>query len=214
MQKLNTALSAILLIAVAYLLIDKFSSSENEAEVATEVEEVKEAESNSGLSGEGKTAYINIDSINSNYNFLNDKLKVLRDEQSRSERRMTNKLKKAEDEFMKLQQEAKYMTPSQMEEAERKIQASQQELESYEKRLANDLYELESSIQKELNDRIMETVESVNSNYGYDYVLAKSAGGGILIGKESYDLTDEVLNSLNSAYAAELAAEKGASEAE
>jgi outer membrane protein len=214
MQKLNTALTIILLLLVGYLLFDKFSSSDKEEDTVTEVAEVLEVDPAAELSGEGKIAFINIDTINTNYTFLNDKLKVLRDEQSRSERRMTNKLKKAEDEFMKLQQEAKYMTPSQMEEAERKIQASQQELEAYEKRLASDLYELETSIQKDLNDRIMATVKSINAQFGYDYVLAKSAGGGILIGKESYDLTDEVLNSLNSTYAAELAAEKGAQPAE
>ncbi|NND94569.1 MAG: OmpH family outer membrane protein [Flavobacteriales bacterium] len=207
MQKFNTILSVILLLVVGYLLVDRFKTQE--VPVEEKIEEEPSTDDNEiGLSGEGKIAYIDIDSINAKYVFLEDKLKVLRDEQSRSERRMTNKLKKAEDEFIKLQEEARYMTPSQMQEAEQKIQASQQELESYEKRLANDLYELESSIQNDLNDRIMRAVNSTNAKYGFDYVLAKSSGGGILIGKESYNLTNEVLETLNSDYTAELAAEK------
>ncbi|NNC83140.1 MAG: OmpH family outer membrane protein [Flavobacteriales bacterium] len=206
MQKINTALIIIALLISGYLLVDRMKGST--AEDPTQEVSVEPIEEGETLPGEGKIAYINIDSININFTYLDDKLKVLKEETSRSERRMANRMRKAEEEYMKLQEEARYMTPSQMQEAEQKIQQSQMDLQAYQEKLTSDLIKLETEIQEDLNERIMGVVEDINAKYGYDYILAKSAGGGILIGNESYEITQEVIEMLNQRYAEELAAEK------
>jgi outer membrane protein len=201
MQKLNTALSIVLLVLVGYLLIDKFSGKDTQEE--PEVVEAFATEELDDRIGVGQIAFINLDTLNANYKFLEDKLAELRTEQGKSERRMANKVKRAEEEYMQLQEDARYMTPSQMEEAQIKLQNSQLELQDYQERLANDLMKLEASMQEVLNDNIMGMVDEVNSKYGYDYILAKSSGGGILHGNEAFDITSEILDGLNASYAAE-----------
>ena len=68
-------------------------------------------------------------------------------------------------------------------------------------RMTQEIMNLEIKIEKELGERLQVQVDSINSVYRYDYILAKSQGGGVIVTNEMYDLTDEVLKALNSEYA-------------
>lgn len=207
MQKLNTALIIVLLILVGYLFFSSSTASPETEVTETDLveESVDEAEIDERI-GVGKIAFINLDTLNAQYEFLEDNLAELRTEQGKSERRMANKVRKAEEEYMQLQEDARFMTEAEIQQAQVSLQNKQIELQEYQDRLANDLLKLEASMQEVLSGNIMSMVEEVNLKYGYDYVLAKSAGGGILIGNDAYDITTEVIDGLNSKYQAEQAA--------
>lgn len=209
MQKINTILLVILFLAVGYLLIDKFSetsSSSSDIE-SSEVKEEIIDEAIDDRPGVGKIAYVNLDSLNAQFTFLSDKLDLMQDEQIRQQKKFEGQAKKVEQRYLALQEEAYTMTQDQLLAAQTEMEQAQAQLQSSQGRITQELLALETSIQTELDERINAELERVNEKYGYDYILAKATGSGVLLTSDQFDITKEVLEGLNASYEVEKAEE-------
>lgn len=203
MQKINTILLILLLLAVGYLLIDRFSNPSENADEAIEVVEEVSTEVADQRPGVGQIAFVDLDSLNAHFDFLKDKLDLMQSEQSRQQKSFERQAKKVEERYMSLQEDAYKMTQDQLVAAETEMQQAQVQLQSSQERITKELIALETSIQKELNERIDAELEKFNEIHGYDYILAKSAGGGVLTTKDQFDVTQPILEALNATYAAD-----------
>lgn len=210
MQKFNSIASIILLLAVGYLLIDKFSATPDSTPIAKPVADLpkEQVEKPQGDVGGNGIAYVDLDTLNSKFTFLLDKLELMRSEQSREQKNFERKAQRANERFLSLQEQAYSMTPEQMEAASAEMETAQESLQNEQDQITERLYNLEKSIQSELDERIHRHLDSLNAVYGYDYILAKAAGSGVLVANDAFNITDEVLKSLNDEYKAEKAVKK------
>ncbi len=207
MQKINTILLIVLLLAVGYLLIDKFSGASSDT---SNIQPIEMTEKDSGeviddRPGVGKIAYVDLDTLNSQFAFLTDKLDLMQSEQTRQQRRFQGQAKKVEERYLTLQEDAYKMTQDQLLAAQTEMEQAQAQLQSSQEQITNELLALETSIQTELDERIDEELNRVNEKYGFDYIMAKAVGSGVLLANEEFDITKEVLAGLNATYEAEKA---------
>jgi len=107
-----------------------------------------------------------------------------------------------------LNQKAYTMTESQLAAAQEELEQLQQSIENYQKQLTDDLLNLESSLQNELNTRISDHLKKYNETEAFDYILGYQVGGQVLLRNEALNITDVVIQGLNDDYATELEAAK------
>lgn len=153
-------------------------------------------------------AFIYGDTVNNRYQFLIDAEAELESERKRIDRRLQNKLGEAEKRAGELQRQAPTMTQNQMQEAQLELQNLDLEMQQYQERLAADFRKREVELQKEYVEKVNSFLEEYNADGTYDMVLNFQQGGNLLWIKDSYNITDEVVEGLNKAYEKHLNAKK------
>jgi outer membrane protein len=169
---------------------------------------VEKEEQNTGL----RIAFIYGDTINARYNFLIDAEDELERERKLIDDRMQRKLSRAEARARELQQQAPTMTQTQMQEAQLELQNLDLEMQQFQESLANDFRKRESALQKEYVEIVDSFLESYNADGKYDVIMNFQRGGNLLWVNKGFDITDEVLDGLNKAYAERLDAKKAEAE--
>jgi outer membrane protein len=154
-----------------------------------------------------KVAFIYGDTINEKYQFLIDVEEELEKERKVIEERIRRKLQKAEQRAAELQRQAPTMTQMEVQEAQLELQNLDIEIQQFQEKLATDFRRREIELQEDYIGRIRTFLEDYNSNGKYDIILNFQPGGNLLWIKDKYDVTQEVLDSLNQQYARELATE-------
>jgi outer membrane protein len=154
-----------------------------------------------------KIAYIYGDTINAKYQFLIDAENELETERKKIDERLRRKLQRAEKRATELQQQAPTMTQTQMQEAQLEMQNLEIDMQRFQETLANDFREKEIALQTEYVAKVDSFLNAFNADGRYDMILNFQAGGNLLWINSAYDVTDEVLEGLNSEYKAESKAE-------
>jgi outer membrane protein len=106
-----------------------------------------------------------------------------------------------------IQQRAQSIPPVEMQALEAKYKAKVDALAKEEAQLneqrakANDeLNKRLADIDKDLVNRVNTLIEKISKEKGYDYILMKGGGAGVLYGKKELDVTQEILKALNEEY--------------
>jgi outer membrane protein len=201
MQKLNTVLIAVLTIAVIYLFATRNPTPEDIPEEEIVMEDLDTPQMS------GRIAFIDVDSLNSKYLFLDEVKKELESAQKKKQRSMENRLRKAEERFLELQEKAPYMTEKEYQDAQVELQQLDGQITSYRERMASELMDMEVELNKQFYDRLTKTLQTENAELGFDYILGYQLGGPVLLYNDSLDLTTQVVDKLNAEYEAEKAAE-------
>lgn len=149
-----------------------------------------------------KIAYVDIDSLLSNYNFS----VTLRNEMLRKSEnaRMTlsEKAKAIQadmEDFQRKVENNVYATRQRAEEEQARILKSQEDYQRLEQRLAGELSTEEQKNNIILRDSINNFLKDYNATHGHDLILSKMADN-ILLANEALDITKEVVDGLNNRY--------------
>lgn len=195
MKKNNILKIAFALVAI---FIIASCANKNQNTTSTETATPIEAESKQGL----KIAYVDIDSLLSNYNFsvtlrnemlrkgenmrmtLSEKAKVIQADMEDFQRKMENNV---------------YATRQRAEEEQARIIKSQEDYARMEQRLVNELSAEEQKNNIILRDSINNFLKDYNKSHGYDLILSRMADN-ILLANETLDITKEVIDGLNNRY--------------
>ena len=196
MKNIQSLIIALLAIAVGYLLFDKFSETSSKPTSTEEVAETEVDEEANQL----RLAYINIDSLNSQYKYIVDQTELLEKETSKVKARIQNKLKQAENRQAELQEQLPGMTQQQFEAAQAEMQKMQYDLQDYESRQSQKLQEL----QIETQDKIQEQLDSFLTPYkeDYDFIFSYARGTELMHANVSFEITEELVSKMNAAYEA------------
>jgi outer membrane protein len=95
------------------------------------------------------------------------------------------------------------LTQGQMEKTERELTAEQEALESLDARYSEVMNLKQLNVLQEIRDSIINAANRVNARrYGADYIFASGQASVIVHANPVYDVTQEVLEEMNSAYKA------------
>ncbi|MBK8632782.1 MAG: OmpH family outer membrane protein [Saprospiraceae bacterium] len=169
-----------------------------------------------GTATSGIVVYLNIDTLLEKYDLYQESKTLLEDESRKADQALAGKVetfqKRAADfqqRVYQTQQRAQDLAPVQLQALEQKFAAEQQKLAKEEADLtarrdnaARDLEGKLIDLQKNLKDNIDAHLEKIAAERGYDYVLIKGSGGGVLFGKKTLDITDQTIKELNEMHAA------------
>lgn len=201
-QKISIVLNAVLLIAVGVLFYMVFSMK-------------KQLAGNTGSDtlsvaavplpkAEGKTMYINIDSLEAKYEYF---IKIKADLEKLG-RANEAEIKGLYDNFQRTYQkyqqqiEAQTMTQEQYQEAQMTLAEMEKSIREKEERISENY----SKKAEQLNNQFLKNIEvylkKKSQEHNYSYVLAYAKGANLLYVNDSLDITKQVVTGLNAEYKA------------
>jgi outer membrane protein len=192
LSKISIGLNIILLIAVVNLYV-KTCNNDDPKEEPVLVEDTT-------FEKPMKIAFIDTDSLNAHYEYVQFITEELNKEIEKKQRRLERKTSKLQTEFTQLQRLSSSMTQAQLQAAQQRAVEMDNEIQVMQNDLADEVNEERMAMQKTLLEKIDSFMTKYNEKEQYDYILKKFDGSGIIIANDAYNITDTIINLLNDDY--------------
>jgi outer membrane protein len=187
---ISLGLNIVLLIAVAVLFYLHFSGQPSDPN----------GEGAAGKEGELEIAYINSDSLLSNYEFFNDLAEQLDEKRRKLEAEYQNRAQGLQQEIEQFRRNVNNMTIGQGRAVEEDLMKKQQNLMQYQERLTQQLMQEEANLNERLYDKVSEFLETYGKDNNLELVLTYQKGSGVLYADDSLNITESVIEGLNTEY--------------
>ena len=168
-----------------------------------------EAKSESKAPAELKIAYVEVDSIMTQYTFAKEYSALLEKKGQNIQTTIAQKgqaLQAAAANFQQKIQQNAFTSREQAESQQAAIQRDQANLQSLQQRLRNEFAAEQEKYNNALHDSIAHYLAAYNKDKKYSIIFSKS-GDNLLYADKAYDITKEVIAGLNKAYKGKVAAE-------
>ena len=186
MKNLSLILNGVLIVAVGILYYMHFS------------------ENKSGHSLDSKKSssivFVNSDSLLANYEYIKEAKKELEDRHQKAEADFNAKGEAFQNKVKSFQENAKALTPNQIQAKEKELKEEEDMLMQYKQKLTADLTDKGQEIDEKLFTAIRDYLKKNVGGKNYNYVLGYTKGGGILFANDSLDITGSLLEGLNKEY--------------
>ncbi len=192
------------IMSVMALGVLAFASCNKEAQKVDEKQQTPVAQT-----GAMKIAYVEVDSIMSQYKFCKEYSQILQKKSQNIENTLAAKQRSLQAAAAKFQQDVqsnKY-TQQQAEAVQAGLQRQSADLQALQQRLGNDFQNETNTFNKALRDSIQHYLNAYNKDKKYALIISK-AGDNILYADKAYDITNEVIAGLNKAYKSTVANKK------
>ncbi len=196
MKKLSLVLNVILIIAVAGIYFLHFSGKKSSKleKSADGTEQI--------IDRDYAIAYINIDTLVTNYQLFIDKNNELLTKRNESEAELQIQSKSFENEVKDFQNKVSkgLITRTKAQMLQQELAQKEQQLYATRDNLAMQLAEEEQVMYRQVLNEVMEYLEEYNKEYNYKYIFSNSFGGQLLYTDKSLNITMDVLEGINEAY--------------
>ncbi len=200
MKNVSLIINVVLGAAVAVLYVLHFTAPSIPEEIQAEYEERGEL-----FSSPDDIVFVNFDTLLENYDMFFDLQKQFLERQQELEGDLTTRSRRYEREVTEFQDRVQkgLMTRTQAQQRELELMQVQQELMQMSEQYSMELREEEQVMNRQLQHSIYDFLEEYNKKHNYRYILSHSFGGPFLYTDNRLDITDDVIEGLNSSYAAQ-----------
>ena len=148
-----------------------------------------------------KVAYVEIDSIMSQYTYWKDVTKIIKAKEANIQRTLAGKQKAIQAAAANFQQnvQANKYTQVQAQQIQASIQKQAQDADALQQRLGAESQNEVAKYNKALSDSVHNYLKEYNKDKKFAIILAKS-GDNILYADPAYNITDDVIKGMNQAY--------------
>ena len=148
-----------------------------------------------------KVAYVEIDSIMSQYTYWKDVTKIIKAKEANIQRTFAGKQKAIQAAAANFQQnvQANKYTQVQAQQIQASIQKQAQDADALQQRLGAEYQNEVAKYNKALSDSVHNYLKEYNKDKKFAIILAKS-GDNILYADPAYNITDDVIKGMNQAY--------------
>ena len=148
-----------------------------------------------------KVAYVEIDSIMSQYTYWKDVTKIIKAKEANIQRTLAGKQKAIQAAAANFQQnvQANKYTQLQAQQIQASIQKQAQDADALQQRLGAEYQNEVAKYNKALSDSVHNYLKEYNKDKKFAIILAKS-GDNILYADPAYNITDDVIKGMNQAY--------------
>ncbi len=193
MKQFSTILNIVLLLAVGYLYFLHFSTDKKSKITTNTVS--KHVDS---CLGEPIIAYVDLDSLNNNVNFIKQRKKELEVEQNSIASEYENAYRDMENQKNTFLKRGNAITQQEAEEFQAKLMQRQQQIEAAKQSKAQNLAQKGAKIMEDLQAKMKEFLSDYNKDKKYTYILATGTGLDYLFYKDSTrNITPDVVKGLN-----------------
>lgn len=194
MKNLSYVLNAILFVLVGVLFYLHFAGSA--ALGAKGAAPGTDSAANAPL----RIAYVNIDSLESQYSYFQEKKAELEKKQESIQNDLSSRARSLQNELAELQKKAPTLTQAQGEAAQQGLMKKQQALQQREQQLRQEYLQQQQDFNVELHRRLDSFLNAYNADKGYSYIFSYSEGISEILYKDSaFDITADVIRGLNAA---------------
>lgn len=148
-------------------------------------------------------AYVNIDSLLTNYNFAKDLNEALMRKEESSRATLNQKetqLNAAAQEFQRKLQNNAFLSQERAEQEQQRILKMQQEYQQTAQNLSREFALEQQKLNLQLADTIKANLVEFNKDKNYEIIFSNTASDNILYADKKYDITREVIRFLNNKY--------------
>lgn len=152
--------------------------------------------------GDLKIAYVEVDSLMTQYEFCKEFSLVLQKKSNNARNTLTQKGQQLQNAAANFQQKLNnnaFTSREQAESQQAAIQRQQQSLQELQARLENELANETAKYNDALRDSLMHFLDAYNKDKKFDLILTKQ-GDNILYAAKRFDITKDVINGLNKRY--------------
>jgi outer membrane protein len=192
MKNILLITNIILIVLVGYLYYLHFSDVKKPA-----IQSIQK-KAGGGLKG-ARVAYIDLDSLQSNYTYYKKIKTEFEHRQSAANDEISGMQKKYQTRAMQLQQKGATMTQPEQEAAMQEINKMQQDLQSRKQAIDNDLYNYNSKMKEDILTRIQDYLKEYNKDGRYSYIFSYEPGF-MFYKDSSLNITNDVIAGLNYLY--------------
>ncbi|MDO4309148.1 MAG: OmpH family outer membrane protein [Prevotella sp.] len=149
-----------------------------------------------------KIAYVEVDSLMSQYNFCKDFSLILQKKSNNARNTLNAKgqqLQAAVNNFQHKMNNNGFTSREQAATVQAAIQRQQEDLQELQNRLASELDAETAKYNEALRDSLQSFLKVYNKTKKYDLIMSK-AGDNILFADKKHDITNDVINGLNKRY--------------
>ena len=149
-----------------------------------------------------KIAYVEVDSLMTQYNFAKDYSVTLQKKSNNARNTLTqkgNQLQAAANNFQQKLNNNGFQSREQAASVQAAIERQQRDLQELQVRLETELANETQKFNEALRDSLNNFLTAYNKDKQYDLILSK-AGDNILMANRRYDITQDVINGLNKRY--------------
>ena len=160
------------------------------------------ATANDNATGGIKIAYVEVDSLMTQYEFCKEFTLILEKKSTNARNTLNSKgqaLQSAMANFQQKLQNNGFTSREQAEGQQAAIQRQQQSLQELQARLENELAQETQKYNAGLRDSLSHFLDAYNKDKKYDLILTKQ-GDNILYAAKRFDITADVINGLNKRY--------------
>ena len=155
--------------------------------------------------GQGiRVAYVEVDSLMTQYDYAKDYSVTLEKKSNNARNTLNQKgaqLQAAVNNFQQKLNNNGFQSREQAASVQMAIEKQQRDLQELQARLENELASETQKFNVSLRDSLKSFLNSYNSDKKFDYIFSK-AGDNILLSNTKYDITQDVINGLNKRYKA------------
>ncbi|MDR1525347.1 MAG: OmpH family outer membrane protein [Tannerella sp.] len=195
-EKIHYVIEAVLAVAVIILFVLQFSDKKKSAPVAV-------ASNSSAAESPMPIAFIDVDSLMSNYIYSIDLNEQITKKFENSRANLTEKLRKLQSEAADFQRKVdtgSFLSRERLEAEQQRLMKKDQDLQELQAQMSQELGEEQLRMNVELRKTIISQLREFNKGKGYQIVYGKM-NDNILYADEAYDITGEVIEYLNRQYA-------------
>ncbi|MEG1543398.1 MAG: OmpH family outer membrane protein [Tannerellaceae bacterium] len=197
MKNINYVINGILAVAVVILFVMQFSGKK-------EMSVTRTFTTGDDAPGLLPIAYVNVDSLMSNYNYSKDLNEIILKKQENSRASITQKARVLQTEMAEFQRKVEnnaFLTRERGEQEQQRLVNKQQELQELDNRLAQELMAEQQKLNEQLRDTVVAQLKVFNETRGYQVIFSNTLGDNVLLAGDAYDITAELLEQLNKNYA-------------
>ena len=189
-NKINLGINALLLIAVAFLLVNHFRGGAGKGP-----DEALKTADETGP----KIVFVNSDTLLQKYEYINQKQEELYKKEQEADAQLKTRGRALEREFIAAQDKIQkgLLAPNQIAAEEQRLGQKQQALAAEQERINRELLAEGQKLQEELSKTIKALLTDIRAEKGYDFILNYGPGTGVLMVNDSLDITPMVLERLN-----------------
>lgn len=143
--------------------------------------------------------FVRLDSLQTGYVALATELERLQGNVKAADENIQAKMASLQKEVQRLQNKIQRgeMTPNKIQQEQQRIGRQEQEIMQQRDLALASIQEDQLRLQQEFGERVKEILEALQEEKGYDYILNEGGGGGVLVARNSFDITPLVLERLN-----------------
>ncbi|RLD61448.1 MAG: hypothetical protein DRJ05_02620 [Bacteroidetes bacterium] len=197
-SKINIVFNIVLLVGLIALYVIYFTSSNEKKEVVPTKTIVLPQVSTS----DGAIAFVNSDLVLSEYKLVDRLTKALGKDRDRKTADITSRDQEYQKDAAYLQEQVQKQSISEesAQQIYNQLMVRQQELYELQEKYTYELSRKEIDMNMVLLDSIRKFLTRYNNTAHFDYVLSYNDNGGILLAKDTFDITQQVIQGLNIEY--------------
>lgn len=198
MKHINTIVNVVLAVGLIVLYILHFTGPCN-VKSTTRIA----GNDSTSLSAQLPIAYINVDSLLLNYNYSKDLNEVLIRKRENAQATLTEKARKLDGEMKEFQRKREnnaFLSEQSFKSQQQALLKKQQDLQQLEETLTQQLGKEQQKMNEQLRDSIYKFLQEYNKDHKYQMILSNTMNDNIMVADNAYNITNEVVELLNSKY--------------